>query len=466
MSDRPNIIFVMTDDHAAHAMSCYDSRVNHTPNLDRVANDGMRLDNCFCTNSICTPSRATILTGKYAHINGSVTFNAPDPTHATFPQLLRAAGYYTAMIGKWHLNTEPTGFDFWSVLPGQGVYFDPAFVEMGRRKIYPGYVTDIITDLVLETLENRPKDQPFCVLYHHKAPHDPWLTDEAHAHLFEDEDIPEPPTLFDDYATRSEAIKKSTQRIGSERPGHTLYGAETGHITDPDERMRAQYQIYMKSYLRCVASVDDNFGRLLDYLDENDLTENTVVIYTSDQGFFLGDHGWYDKRFMYEESLRMPFLVRFPGVIESSSVDQHLILNTDFAPTLLDYAGVEIPEDMQGRSFRPLLEGREVPDWREVMYYRYYFSHFSTPAHWGVRTLRYKLIYYHDSDEWELYDLDADSLELNNVYTDPGYQDVVAELKAELDRLREELGDTESAEEGNERTRRLLHRHCHPHHWR
>ena len=466
MSPPPNIIYVMSDDHAAHAMSCYASRVNRTPNLDRVANDGMRLDNCFCTNSICTPSRATILTGKYSHINGSVTFNAPDPTHVTFPQLLRNAGYYTAMIGKWHLNVEPTGFDFWSVLPGQGVYFDPAFVEMGRRRIYPGYVTDIITDLALDVLENRPPDQPFCLLYHHKAPHDPWRTDEKHAALFEGEQLPEPPTLFDDYATRAEAVKRSTQRIGSGSPGHTLYEAETGHITDPDERMRAQYQLYMKSYLRCLASIDDNFGRLLDYLDDNDLTENTIVIYTSDQGFFLGDHGWYDKRFMYEESLRMPFVIRYPGVIAPGSIDQHLILNTDFAPTFLDYAGVPVPQDMQGRSFRPLLEGREELDWRRVMYYRYYFSHFDTPAHWGVRTLRHKLIYYHDSDEWELYDLQADSLELKNIYDDPDQQDVVAELKAELSRLRDELGDTDSAEQGNARTRRLLGHSCHPHHRR
>ena len=465
MSERPNIIFAMSDDHAAHAMSCYNSRVNTTPYLDRVASEGMRLDSCFCTNSICTPSRAVILTGKYPHVNGSITFNALDPAQVTFPQLLRDAGYYTAMIGKWHLHVEPTGFDFWSVVPGQGRYHDPAFVEMGHRKTYPGYVTDIITDLTLQTLDKRPKDQPFCMLYHHKAPHDPWLTDDKHAHMYEDEDIPEPPNLFDDYANRAEAIKVSTQRIGSGSPGHTSYDKETGHIKDPVERMKMQYQLYMKSYLRCVASIDDNFGRLLDYLDENGLTDNTILIYTSDQGFFLGEHGWYDKRFMYEESLRMPFVIRYPREIPAGSVDDHIVLNTDFAPMLLDYAGVTVPQDMQGRSFRQLLAGEEIPDWRESMYYRYYFSHFDTPAHWGIRTKQHKMIYYHESDEWELFDLVQDPMEMRSVYDNPNYAAVVAELKAELLRLRDEVGDTETAAEGNERAARLLRQRGHPMHY-
>jgi len=438
--------------------------VNTTPNLDRIANEGVRLDNCFCTNSICTPSRATILTGKYAHVNGAVTFNAMDPTHVTFPQLLRYSGYYTAMIGKWHLHAEPVGFDYWNVVPGQGKYFDPDFIEMGRPKTYEGYVTDIITDITLDALENRPKDQPFCVLYHHKAPHDPFLYDDKHAHLFEDGEIPEPENLFDDYANRSEVLKQSTQYIGSPTPGHTLYEEETGHITDLVERRKAQYQTYIKSYLRCVASINDNVGRVLDYLDENGLTDNTIVIYTSDQGFFLGEHGWYDKRFMYEESLRMPFIMRFPGKIEAGSMNGYLVLNTDFMPTLLDYAGLKIPEDMQGQSFRRIVEGEEVADWREAMYYRYYYSHFNTPAHWGVRTLKYKMIYYHDSDEWELYDLDKDSMEMVSVYDDPTYADVVAELTAKLDRLRDELGDTESAEEGNARAERELRHQKHAMH--
>ncbi|GAF69230.1 unnamed protein product, partial [marine sediment metagenome] len=413
-TNRPNIIFIMSDDHAAHAMSCYNSRVNKTPNLDRIADEGMRLENCFCTNSICTPSRATILTGKYSHINGAITFNPPDPVHATFPQILRNAGYYTAIVGKWHLLTEPAGFDYWNVLPGQGKYFDPDFIEMGRNKAYQGYVTDITMDISLDILRNRPEGQPFCLLCHNRAPHDPWSSDKKHAHLFENEDIPEPLNLFDDYATRSEAIKASKQVIGV--GGHTTYEERTGHIKDPVERKKAQYQIYMKSYLRCVASIDDNAGRILDYLDETGLADNTIVIYTSDQGFFLGDHGWYDKRFMYEESLRMPFIVRYPDKIKAHGIDEHLIANIDFAPLFLDYAGIPVPDDMQGHSFRHFLEDSEAPCWRESVYYRYYYSHFGTPAHWGLRTQTHKLIYYHDSDEWELYDLIEDPMEMKGEF--------------------------------------------------
>ena len=441
----------MSDDHAAHAMSCYGSRVNETPNLDRIAAEGVRLANCFCTNSICTPSRATILTGKYPHVNGSVTFNAPDPVHATFPQILHNAGYYTALVGKWHLMSEPCGFDYWNVLPGQGRYFDPDFIEMGHHAVRKGYVTDIITDMALDVLRDRPKNKPFCLLYHHKAPHDPWETDEKHARLFEGEEIPAPPSLFDDYSTRAKAVTQSTQRIGSERPGHTLYEKQTGHITDPAERRKAQYQIYAKSYLRCVASIDDNVGRVLDYLDESGLSKNTMVIYTSDQGFFLGEHGWYDKRFMYEESLRMPFAVRYPAAVHPGTRCDDLVVNIDFAPTLLDYARVPVPEDMQGRSFMPLLQGRNTPNWRQSMYYRYYFSYFNTPPHWGIRTLDHKLIYYHDSDEWELYDLKEDPMEMTNLYGREDCRSLVSSLKDELDRLRAELIDHETAEEGNQR---------------
>jgi len=451
----------MSDDHAAHAMSCYGSRVNETPNLDRIADQGMLLSNCFCTNSICTPSRATILTGKYPHINGSVTFNAPDPIHITFPQLLRNAGYYTALVGKWHLMSEPCGFDYWNVLPNQGTYFDPDFIEMGRHTTRKGYVTDIITDISLGVLRDRPKDKPFCLLYQHKAPHDPWETDEKHAHMFEDEEIPAPSNLFDDYSTRASAVTQSTQSIGAKNPGHTLYEEQTGHISDPAERCKAQYQIYMKSYLRCVASLDDNVGRILDYLDESGLAENTIVIYTSDQGFFLGEHGWYDKRFMYEESLRMPLLVRYPAEILPGTRCGDLAVNIDFAPTLLDYAGIPVPEDMQGRSLRPLLQGQSVTDWRQSMYYRYYLSHFNTPAHWGIRTLDHKLIYYHDSDEWELYDLKQDPSEMVNIYEREDCRDLVDSLKSELDRLREEFMDHETAEEGNRRAAASLGR-SHP----
>lgn len=353
------------------------------------------------------------------------------------------------------------GFDYWSVLPGQGRYFDPDFMEMGQHLVKKGYVTDIITDMTLDLLRNRPHDKPFCLLCHHKAPHDNWESDEAHAHLFADEDIPEPSTLFDDFSTRSTAVTRSTQVIGGKRPGHTLYEQETGHISDPVERRRAQYQLYMKSYLRCVASIDDNVGRLLDYLDESGLAQNTIVVYTSDQGFFLGEHGWYDKRFMYEESLRMPFVVRYPEAITPGTCCDHMILNIDFAPTFLESAGIKAPEDMQGSSFMPFLRGVEIPEWRQSMYYRYYYSHFKTPAHWGIRTHEHKLIYYHDSQEWELYDLMIDPMELNNLYGNDEYSDLVDSLKAELVRLREEFHDSETAEDGNERARRLLHR-SHP----
>ena len=458
---RPNILFIMSDDHAAHAMSCYGSRVNKTPHLDRIAAEGAILSNCFCTNSICTPSRATILTGKYPHVNGAITFNAPDPSHATFPQMLRHAGYYTAVIGKWHLMAEPVGFDYWNVLPGQGKYFDPDFVEMGQHKVKKGYVTDIITDVTLNTLRGRPKDSPFCLLYHHKAPHDPWRTDEKHAHLFENEKIPEPSNLFDDYSTRARAITESTQYIGAEQPGHTLYDKETGHISDPVERRKAQYQIYMKSYLRCVASIDGNVGRVLDFLDESGLAQNTIVVYTSDQGFFLGEHGWYDKRFMYEESLRMPFVVRYPEAIQPGTCCDDLVLNIDFAPTFLEFAGVEASQDMQGASAVSLLKGAPLQDGRRSMYYRYYYSHFNTPAHWGIRTLEHKLIYYHDSEEWEFYDLKSDPMEMINLYDNTECREIVRSLQDELVRLREEFEDYETAEQGNERARLLLGR-SHP----
>ena len=460
--DSPNILFIMSDDHASMAMSCYGSYRNKTPNIDRIAEEGVRLDNCFCTNSICTPSRAAILTGQYAHRNGSITFNALDPTSYTFPQMLRNHGYYTAMVGKWHLACEPTGFNYWNVLPGQGLYNDPEFIDHGVSKIIPGYVTDIITDITLDVLENRPQDRPFCILCHHKAPHDMWESDDKHASMFEGETIPEPKNLFDEYDTRASAVRQSTQTIGSSNPGHTLFERETGHVTDPDERRRAQYQEYIKRYLRCVAAIDDNVGRLLDYLDDNDLAENTIVIYTFDQGFFLGEHGWYDKRFMYEESLRMPFVMRYPRAIKPGSTDDHIILNTDFAATFLDYAGLEPHETMQSESFRPILEGGDLPGWRDVMYYRYYRSHFNTPSHWGVRTKRFKLIYYNLSNEWELYDLEDDPMEMNNIYGEPGSAGTIEHLKSELKRLQNELNDTEDGFEGEMRAWKLLAQKPHP----
>ena len=470
---RPNILFIMSDDHAAQAISCYGSKINKTPNIDRLASEGMRFDNCFCTNSICTPSRAVIMTGKYSHKNGVLTLNDDfDGTQQTFPKLLQQAGYYTGMIGKWHLKTEPTGFDYYNVLPGQGLYFDPIMKESGKpwesgRRggvVHKGYVTDVITDFTLSFLKDRPKDKPFCLMYHHKAPHDMWEYDEKHAHLYEDVDIPEPDNLFDDYRNRGQAIKRTTQKIGMEETVflHGTQGdqfsavrSEIGNLPEVEQKKRA-YQYFIKAFLRCVSSIDDNIGRVLDYLDESGLAENTIVVYTADQGFFLGEHGLFDKRFMYEESLRMPFIVRYPRGIKPGSVSEDIALNVDFAETFLDYAGGSIPQDMQGRSLRPLLEGETPGDWRKSMYYRYWMHrpHFNVAAHFGVRTDRYKLIYYYGlplgaagaldeptPPEWELFDLQKDPAEMNNVYDDPAYAGVVNELKAELRRLRKELED-------------------------
>ncbi len=473
---RPNILFIMSDDHAAPAISAYGGFLKdyaRTPNIDRLANEGMRFDNCFCTNSICTPSRAAILTGKYSHKNGVLTLaDRFDGGQETFPKLLQKAGYYTAIVGKWHLKTEPTGFGYYNVLPGQGSYFDPVLIEKARtgsdwkdnRRHYKGYVTDVITDLVLECLEKRPTDRPFCVLYHHKAPHDMWEYDGRYAHLYQDVDIPEPPTFWDDYSDRGRAIKRATQKIGLEETLllHETQGRQFDGLKErlanlpPAESKRQAYQYFIKAYLRCVACIDENIGRVLDYLDENGLADDTIVIYTSDQGVFLGEHGLFDKRFMYEPSLRMPLLVRYPREVKPGGINTDIVLNVDFAETLLDYAGVPIPKDMQGRSFRALLAGTGPKSWRTSMYYRYWMhrAHFDVAAHFGVRTRRYKLIYYYGlplsargaknkptSPEWELFDLQKDPHEMHNVYRNPAYADVVRQLKKELVRLRSELRD-------------------------
>ena len=444
---RPNILYIMADDHAAHAISAYGSRVNRTPNIDRLARDGVRFDRCFCVNSICTPSRATILTGKYSHMNGVPVFNRFDGSQPTVAKYLQAAGYHTGMIGKWHLGSDPTGFDRWTILPGQGVYFDPAFLEAGGRRVIPGYVTDVITDLAIDFLKNRPQDKPFFLMCHHKAPHRPWEPDAKHQAMFAGRQIPEPPTLFDDYATRTDAIRECTQKVFNDltrqdlklKPPAALRGAERARwlaVKPAEVEIDAggekrtltgmelkhwKYQRYMQDYLACIQSIDDNVGRLLDWLDRHGLAENTVVFYTSDQGFFLGDHGLYDKRFMYEESLRMPFLVRWPGVIEPSRYEKAMAMNPDFAPTFMEIAGLPVPGDMQGRSLAPLLRGEHPADWRTSMYYRYYHDpgDHNTRAHYGIRTATHKLIYFWKKDQWELYDLAKDPYELNNLYGDP-----------------------------------------------
>ncbi|KPK75325.1 MAG: sulfatase [Phycisphaerae bacterium SM23_30] len=437
----------MTDDHAAHALSCYGSKINETPHLDRIAREGMRFENCFCTNGICAPSRAVILTSKYSHLNGVVDNRLEfDGSQQTFPKLLRQAGYETAMVGKWHLKSDPTGFDYWNVLPGQGAYHNPVMIEMGERKKYTGYTTDIITDHCLEWLKNRAGDKPFCLMYHHKAPHRNWQPDEKHADMYKGVDIPLPETFDDDYRTRSDAARQQEMTI--ERHFQITYDTK---VEPPEgiegyELKKWKYQRYMEDYLACVASVDDNVGRLLDYLEASGLAENTMVVYTSDQGFYLGDHGWFDKRFMYEEALRMPLLVRYPQMIKPGTVHDAMVLNLDFGPTFLALAGVEIPEDMQGESFAEILRGKRPRDWRRSMYYHYYEypgSH-QVKRHYGVRTQRYKLIhFYYDIDAWELFDLEKDPHELNNVYGDPAYIDITKELKAELERLRKKYGDSD-----------------------
>ena len=484
MSRAPNILFIMSDDHASHAMSCYGSRINRTPNLDRIADGGMRFDNCFCTNSLCTPSRAAILTGTYNHVNGVTTLDTRmDNRLLTFPKLLRAAGYQTAHVGKWHLGQGPahwpTGFNYWTVFPGQGRYHDPEMVEMTEHKVIPGYATDIVTDHSLRWLRQRDRSRPFLLMCHHKAPHRPWDPHPRHARRYEDQEIPYPETFDDDYAHRARAAAAAEMRVERDfipsdvkvkppdpgNPRHRL-GAGAGPLTpaggepvtfaSPAERKRWLYQRYIKDYLRCVDAVDEGVGRLLDYLDAEGIADDTIVVYTSDQGFFLGDHGWYDKRFMYEESLRMPFIVRYPRAVPPGTVNGDMILNVDFAETILDYAGVAIPDDMQGRSFRPLLEGATLTDWRTAMYYRYWMhgSHHNTWAHYGVRTLTHKLIYYYadplaipgntgraEEPEWELFDLHRDPREMHSVYGDQAYASLTTELTDLLHNLQAAVGD-------------------------
>jgi arylsulfatase A-like enzyme len=379
--------------------------------------------------------------------------------------MLQDSGYQTAMIGKWHLGHgepyNPTGFDYWNVLPGQGLYHNPVMINEEGQQVYQGYATDLITDFSLSWLENRDQEKPFFLMCHHKAPHRPWDSDAKHAQMYEEHDIPLPETFFDDYANRSNAAKEAKMRVARDMNERDL---KIDKLGPPPEGLTEEqltdwkYQRYIKEYLRCVASIDDNVGRLLDYLDEADLTDNTMVIYTSDQGFFLGDHGWYDKRFMYEESLRMPFVVSYPQEIEPGSSCDAMALNVDFAETWLDYAGLSIPDDMQGNSLRPLFNSETPEGWQTAMYYRYWMhlTHHYVSAHYGVRTSRYKLIYYYGealgtagsvdepkTPEWELFDLDKDPLELNNVYHHPDYADVVVDLKKELYRLKAEVGDEE-----------------------
>ena len=460
MSARPNILYIMSDDHAAHAISAYGSQINHTPQIDRLADQGVRLTNTFCTNALCTPSRATILTGQYSHVNEVKTLD--DEIDSSRPiqsqKLLKKAGYDTAIIGKWHLGnnaeSNPQGFDHWNILPGQGDYYDPMMIENGVEKQHEGYVTDLITDFAIDWLDSRNSENPFFLMVHHKAPHSSWIPAKRHENLGVEGEFLEPETLMDDYKTRSKAVKITSIRVEDTRKPNLKFDPPAG--ISQDEKRKWAYQRYITDYTRTIAAVDDSVGTLLDYLDEHDLAENTLVVYTSDQGMFLGDHGWHDKRFMYEESLRMPFIARLPGKIKAGSVGSDMLLNVDFAPTFMDYAGVEVPDEVQGSSGREMLEGAAPDDWQDSLYYRYWMhtiGHTVIP-NYGVRNERYKLIFYygvtledtHNPEinieaEWELYDLEIDPREINNVYGRPEFAEVQAVMLAELDRLQAKAGD-------------------------
>lgn len=498
---QPNILFIMSDDHAARAISAYGGGLNHTPNLDRLAHEGMRLDRCYVTNSICTPSRAAILTGTYNHVNQVTTLDTHiDNRLPNVAKHLRHAGYQTGIFGKWHLGEgkahEPTGFDEWAVVPGQGLYYDPVLIDRDGPRVHEGYATNIITDLSLDFLERRDRQKPFFLMCHHKAPHRNFVCDHKHEDMFQ-EDLPLPESFGDDYANRAAAAAAARMRIRSdmtyddlglvqpeggsemgrvmfphmhvqnrcipelqEGQSITLIDARTGEnftFTDPQALAEFKYQRYIKRYLRTVQSVDDNVGRLLDYLDAEGLSQNTIVIYTSDQGFFLGEHGWFDKRFIYEESFQMPFLIRYPEGIAPGSISTDIAMNVDFAPTFLDYAGVTIPNYMQGRSLRPVLDETADETWQDVAYHRYWMHKdviHNAFAHYGIRTDRHKLIYWYNDPldqlgategdeppEWELFDCEADPFELHNRAGDPKYAEIFLDMLARLDAKMAEIGD-------------------------
>lgn len=466
----PNIVFIFSDDHAWQAISAYgdERKLIDTPNIDRIAREGMRFDRCLVPNPLCGPSRACVLTGTYNHVNGFVnnTNRRFDASLTTFPKLLRAAGYQTAVIGKWHLETDPTGFDFWQILPGQGVYYNPEFITNGVREKVPGYVTDIVTDRSIDWIERRDKTKPFLLMCQQKAPHRGWLPALRHLAADGDRVYAEPPTLFDDYAGRGPALRTQDMMIAKTLTDADLKLVPVGDLTPEqqkawdayygprNERFRAadltgaelvrwKYQRYMHDYLACVRGVDENVGRLLDYLDRSGLAENTIVVYGSDQGFFLGEHGWLDKRWIFEESMRTPCVVRWPAVIKPGGASREIVSNVDFAGTFLEAAGVAVPAEMQGRSLMPLLRGEKPADWRQS----FYFQYFEYPAwhlvrpHYGVVTDRYKLVHFFGTelDYWELYDRAKDPRELRSVYGDPAYAGEQAKLHEELARLRKEL---------------------------
>lgn len=491
--ERPNIIFIMTDDHTTQAMSCYGGNLIETPNMDRIADEGMRFDNCYATNALSGPSRACILTGKFSHRNG-FTDNAStfDGSQLTFPKVMRENGYATGVVGKWHLISKPQGFDHWSILLGQneqGNYYKPVFYENGTVVKEDGYVTDVITDKAIEFIDEVHDEKPFMLMLHHKAPHRNWMPAPRHLGIFNDTVFPEPETLFDDYEGRGEAARSQDMNIentlddewdlklltreeilAGDNRLHDVYirmPEEVQHKWDSvyapriaeyrsgklqgDELVRWKYQQYMRDYLATAMSVDESIGRVMEYLEEIGELDNTVIVYTSDQGFFLGEHGWFDKRFMYEECLRMPFVIRYPKMIKAGSTSKAICMNVDFGPTFLDLAGIEVPSEMQGRSFRKVLEkkGRIPAGWREAAYYHYYEypAEHSVKRHYGIRTSDCKLIhFYNDIDQWEMYDMKADPQEMRNVYDDPAYADKRAQMHRILEQVQQEYEDTDPCE--------------------
>ena len=485
----PNIIFIMSDDHAFQAISEYDSKLLQTPNIDRIGKEGMRFNNFFVTNSLCSPSRAVILTSEYSHLTGARdnSFSMRlDPNTVTFPMILHESGYQTAIVGKWHLLNSPRGFDYFSILMDQGTYYNPDFVTGDDTTRVHGYTTDIIMNKALDWLTHRDKDKPFCLMVHNKAPHRNWIPDTTDLKEFHD-DLPLPESLYDDYSGRGRAAHEQMMEIdknihldtdikvapdGKRENGNYIIGefnrmdtaqrntlirfyesedarVDTTKMTHK-EYVAWKYQRYIKDYLRCVRSVDRNVGRLMDYLDQAGLDDNTIVVYTSDQGFYLGEHGWFDKRFMYEESFRTPMLIRYPPMIKAGSESDALGMNLDVAPTFLELAGIQRPENMQGESLLPVFDGSIPDNWRQSIYYHYfeYPGWHAVKRHYGIRTQRYKLIhFYYDIDEWELYDLEKDPHEMHSVYDDPSYTEIRTTLLTQLRDLQKKYNDSDSLAE-------------------
>ncbi len=499
--ERPNIVFIMSDDHAYQAISAYNNTLIETPNIDRIANEGIKFNNACVSNSICAPSRATILTGKHTHINGKIDNQMPfDTTQVTFPQLFQKAGYQTAMFGKLHFGNNPKGVDEFMILPGQGNYINPDFITNKGDTTITGYVTDIITDHTINWLDKkRDPERPFLMMYLHKAPHRPWWPSPEKFKEFSKKTFPEPTSLFDNYKNRGTAAKTAEMNLLTDmmynhdskvRPETTAsmvnltpavreyengfygpYGRANEAqkaLYDPildtiniffkenwggmttEEKMKWKYQRYMQDYLACISSVDDNVGRVLDYLDDSGLSDNTIVVYTSDQGFYLGEHGWFDKRFIYDESFKTPLLIKWPNEINAGTTSEEMVQNLDFAQTFLEAAQIEAPDDMQGESLMPLMTGNEDQWDRNAVYYHYYEypAVHQVKRHYGIVTTEYKLAhFYYDIDEWELYDRKKDPQEMNNVYNDPSYQEIIKDLKIELAALRVQYKDSRELDE-------------------